>query len=118
MTLSGVGKAFASFADVEIVIDEASPLNRVGGSTIVDSPSGKIIIVRTGDTAFLAYSARCTHKSSTVGYDGEKRQFVCPKHGSKFDGATGKVVNGPAETDLASFAAKGTPKSVIVTVGQ
>ncbi len=117
LTLSGFGSAFGNtFADVTVTIDSASPLNKVGGSVVVDSSAGKIIIARTGDATFIAYSAKCTHKGGLVEFDAASKQFVCPKHGSKFDAANGNVTDGPADTKLASFPANGTASSVTITV--
>lgn len=118
LAISGIGPAFGlTFADVTVNIDSSSPLNKVGGSVVVDSSAGKIIIVRTGEAAFIAYSAKCTHKGGIVEYDAAGKQFVCPKHGSKFDSANGNVKDGPADTKLTSFAANGTAAAVTVTVG-
>lgn len=117
LTLSGIGSALGrSLADVTFNIDTASPLNKVGGSVVVDSTAGKIIIARTGDAAFIAFSAKCTHKGAIVEYDAAGKRFVCPKHGSKFDAANGNVTDGPAGTKLQSFKAAGTASSVTVTV--
>ena len=109
--------AAAAFEDVVVPIDDKSPLNKVGGSKVVVSSAGKIIIVRTGDASFVAFSAKCTHKGTTVGYDAASKQFVCPNHGSEFDGATGNVTQGPADNPLPSYPAKGTSTSVTVAVG-
>lgn len=118
LTLSGASSIFGRpFDDVTVTIDDKSPLNKVGGSTIVDSTAGKIIIVRTGDAAFVAFSAKCTHKGGIVEYDAAKKQFECPKHHSIFDGATGKVSSGPADDDLPAYKAAGTATSVTVKVG-
>ena len=117
LTIYGIGSALGrSFADVSINIDSSSPLSKIGGSVVVDSSAGKIIVARTGEAAFIAYSAKCTHKGGIVDYDAAGKQFVCPKHGSKFDAANGNVTDGPADTKLASFAANGTATSVTVTV--
>ena len=119
LTISGVAKAsnlVSRFADVTVAIDDRSPLNKVGGSMIVDSSAGKIIILRTGDATFFAFSARCTHKGGTVEYDASMKQFLCPKHGSTFDTKDGKAINGPADEPLPQYPAKGTSTSVTVTV--
>ncbi len=119
LTLSGsasVIKAFTRFEDLEVPIDGKSPLAKVGGSLVVASKAGKIIIVRTGEAAFSAFSARCTHKGGTVEYDAGQKRFICPKHGSTFDSTNGTVVDGPADEPLASFPARGTASSVKVTV--
>ncbi|MBK7394459.1 MAG: Rieske (2Fe-2S) protein [Chloracidobacterium sp.] len=118
LTISGIGSALGrSFADVSINIDSSSPLSKIGGSVVVDSSAGKIIVARTGEAAFIAYSAKCTHKGGIVEYDAAGKQFVCPKHGSKFDAGTGSVKEGPADISLASHTAKGTAASVTITVG-
>lgn len=118
LTVSGASSAFGkAFEDVVIPIDEASPLNKVGGSAVVDSSAGKIIILRTGDAAFVAYSAKCTHKGGIVSYDAAKKQFTCPKHSSSFDPANGNPTGGPAEDPLKSYKTNGTKTSVTVAVG-
>lgn len=45
-------------------------------------------------------SAKCTHLGCTVEWNAAESRFVCPCHGSQFDGL-GQVVNGPASTPLA-----------------
>ena len=120
LTLSGAASALnvgGDGSDVVVPIDDKSPLNKVGGSVVVDSTKGKIIVVRTGDATFVAFSAVCTHKRGIVDYDDSKKQFVCPKHGSKFDSSDGKVLDGPADDPLPKYPAKGASASVTVTVG-
>lgn len=117
LTLSGAGKMLGNtFEDLVVEIDENSPLNKIGGSTVVTSAAGKLIIVRTGETSFVAYSARCTHKGGTLKYDAEKKSFVCPSHGSTFDASNGSRTGGPAEDPLASYRATGSAKSVSIRV--
>ena len=118
LTLTGINSALGkTFADVTVSIDSSSPLSKIGGSVFVDSSAGKIIIARTGEATFIAYSAKCTHKGGIVEYNTAGKEFVCPKHGSKFDAANGNVTDGPADTKLPSFKATGTASSVTVTVG-
>ncbi len=118
LTLSGASSLMGNtHEDVVVAIDDKSPLNKVGGSTVVASSSGKIIVVRTGETTFVAYSAKCTHKGTTVEYSAAKKQFVCPNHGSTFDAADGKRTGGPADAPLAKYDANGTATSVTVKIG-
>jgi Rieske Fe-S protein len=51
----------------------------------------------------LAYSAVCTHTGCTVeGWDANKKQMICPCHGSLYDATNGaNVVKGPAPKPLA-----------------
>ena len=91
------GVSAAPAAETVIKLDEASPLNKVGGSQTVDTAAGKVIIARTGDATFSAVSAACTHKGATLTYDDKTKQFACPSHGSRFNG-DGSVAKGPAKT--------------------
>lgn len=117
LSLSGTASARgAVFEDLVVPIDKDSPLNKVGGSVVVDSAAGKIIVVRTGESTYVAFSAVCTHKRGIVEYEAAKKQFVCPKHGSTYDGATGKVVEGPADNPLAPHNATASSGSVTVSL--
>lgn len=89
----------APAAETVIKLDDKSPLSKVGGSQIVETPSGKVIIARTGEMTFAAVSAVCTHKGGTLGYDEKSKLFACPNHGSKF-GTDGSNAGGPAKTPL------------------
>ncbi len=118
LTLSGAASVFGKpFEQLVVTIDDQSPLGKVGGATVVDSSVGKIIIVRTGELTFVAYSARCTHKNGIVDYDSVKKEFVCPKHGSTFDVATGNALDGPADEPLPAYRAAGASGSVTVNIG-
>ena len=120
LTLSNAASVFGKSgdgSDVVIPIDNKSPLSQVGGSLVVDSAKGKIIVVRTGEASFVAFSAICTHKRGIVKYDEAKKQFECPRHHSKFDASNGNVLHGPADDPLAQYPAKGTSASVTVAVG-
>ena len=117
LTLSGAAAGLGrAFEDVTVNIGPDSPLAKVGGSDLVDSAAGKIIIVRTGENTFVAYSARCTHKGGIVAYDAASKQFACPKHGSKFDSSTGAVVDGPAKDALPAYKTSGNASSLVVNV--
>lgn len=114
LTVSSVGAM--AFEDVIVPVGADSPLAKVGGSVVVESSAGKIIVIRAEEAKYLAYSARCTHKRAILNYDHAKKTLMCPSHGSKFDSASGKVTGGPAETDLKSYVAKPGDGSVSVAV--
>lgn len=50
------------------------------------------------------FSAVCTHLGCVVHWNPAERTFDCPCHGSRFD-CTGKVINGPANSDLEPISA-------------
>ncbi len=106
--------AAASFEDVVVPVAADSALAKVGGSQIVDSSAGKLIVIHVADKQFAAFSAFCTHKKGLLEYNG--KDLSCPKHGSKFDASNGNVTKGPAEVPVKSYAAKAGDGSVKIAV--
>jgi cytochrome b6-f complex iron-sulfur subunit len=98
--------------DFVIRLDEKSPLNKVGGSDNISTAGGKIIVVRTTENDFKAYSAICPHKGGPIKYDEKAGQLFCPWHNSRFD-MTGTVVKGPANQPLKQFTSE---KAVVVNL--
>lgn len=63
----------------------------------------KFLVVEQGDGSYAAIELNCTHKGGPLKEkDGE---LVCSFHGSRFDN-TGRVVKGPAKTDLKRYKAE------------
>ena len=93
-------------------LDDKSPLSKIGGFDTFDTKSGKVVVVRTSETDFKAYSAVCPHKGGPIKYDEKTSQLFCPWHGSRFT-MTGAVIKGPAKTDLPLFT---TEKAVVVNL--
>ena len=72
-------------------------------------PAGHGATIRRGLHVIAAYkdehgqchlkNARCTHMSGLVRWNEVEKSWDCPCHGSRFD-AYGRVMNGPAPTDL------------------
>jgi 3-phenylpropionate/trans-cinnamate dioxygenase ferredoxin subunit len=68
-------------------------------------PAGKMKMIKVEDKEFLianvngnyyAIANRCTHAGGDLSKGSLEGNIVtCPKHGSKFDVTTGKVVSGP-----------------------
>ena len=116
LTISTLGKG-SPFEDVVLSIGNDSRLAKVGGFDYADSSAGKLIVIRTGETAFAAFSAVCTHKRGLLEYVASSNKLACPKHGSEFSARDGKVTNGPADTPIASYSASGDKNSVKISVG-
>jgi Rieske Fe-S protein len=110
LSLAGTKTASAAPApegedDLVLKLSGDSPLAKAGGSQVVDSKAGKVIVLRTADMGFVAYSAICTHKGGVVNYDEASKSFRCPLHGSLFDPANGNPAKGPAKLPLPAHAA-------------
>ncbi|MBW3637409.1 MAG: Rieske (2Fe-2S) protein [Armatimonadetes bacterium] len=84
-------------------LDEHPDLQKVGGFEIVLVGAEKVIVAHT-EAGFVACSAICPHRNCEVEYRASDKQFVCPCHNSRFD-EKGKVLRGPAKTDLKPFDA-------------
>ena len=105
----GDGKAnegkIAKIEDGQIVLrlNDNPELGKVGGWKLFQLGQDQIIVANT-DKGLIARSAICPHRGCPVNYNLEAHQFVCPCHNSRFD-EDGKVVRGPAKTDLQKYAA-------------
>ena len=88
---------------VTVTIDSTSPLASVGGAALVQSPSRELLVARTGQSAFSALSAICTHVGCVITGFGSG-VYVCPCHGSQFS-TSGSVLSGPASSPLPQFTA-------------
>ena len=87
---------------ITINIDSSSPLAAAGGAASVRVSNGTFLVARTGQSAFIAVTAICTHEQCTItGFD--SLNYVCPCHGSMFS-TSGSVVKGPASSSLRQFA--------------
>ena len=74
----------------------------VGGAASFQDPSSgdPSLVVQPQTGTFLAFDAVCPHAGCTVEYDPTHKLFVCPCHGSEFNGRTGAVEVGPAQQGL------------------
>jgi glycine/D-amino acid oxidase-like deaminating enzyme/nitrite reductase/ring-hydroxylating ferredoxin subunit len=76
-------------------IDEIKP----GEGAVLRAGVKKIATYRDEQGNLHAFSAVCPHLGCVVRWDACERTWDCPCHGSRFD-ALGRVVNGPAISDL------------------
>jgi Rieske Fe-S protein len=61
---------------------------------VVSSPEGPMV-----------FSATCSHLGCLVNYHKEKREFICPCHGGRYD-LTGKNIAGPPPAPLTRLPIK------------
>jgi cytochrome b6-f complex iron-sulfur subunit len=74
-----------------------------------------LLVRRPG--GFLALSQKCTHQKCNVHFIPERREIICPCHGSRFS-LTGAVLTGPAPRPLDRFATVVRDGQVVVDTSQ
>jgi glycine/D-amino acid oxidase-like deaminating enzyme/nitrite reductase/ring-hydroxylating ferredoxin subunit len=67
----------------------------------------KVAIYKDKDSQLHLFSAVCPHLGCYVRWNNDEKSFDCPCHGSRFS-CEGKVVNGPAISDLKTLEIKAT----------
>ncbi|QEO15792.1 Rieske (2Fe-2S) protein [Agromyces intestinalis] len=85
------GSEVAALADVPV--GESISVTIDGADALLAQPSAGVV---------AAFSAICTHQQCKVAPAGA--ELHCPCHGSRFDAATGEVLNGPALQPLTPIA--------------
>ena len=61
----------------------------------------RIAAYRSADGQLHAFIARCPHLGCVVRWSSEEKSWDCPCHGSRFDAASGAILNGPTSEPLA-----------------
>ncbi len=79
--------------------------------------SDGVLVVRNPQNPklLLAVNPTCPHKSCTVEWLSDRKEFVCPCHDSRF-AATGTVIKGPAQKPLPTYATKIEQGQVLVKI--
>ena len=72
-----------------------------GSGAVIRRALQKVAVYRDEAGEVFRMSAICPHLGCVVDWNNTERTWDCPCHGSRFD-AKGSVINGPANTDLAS----------------
>jgi nitrite reductase/ring-hydroxylating ferredoxin subunit len=70
-----------------------------GEGRIVRRGAHKLAVFRDESGTLHEHSAACTHLKCIVAWNATEKSWDCPCHGSRFD-PYGKVLNGPATSDL------------------
>jgi Rieske Fe-S protein len=115
--LAGIGGTFPAAAGGKVTFTarDVPALGAVGGSASGHAlgVAFPILVYRTGETAAVAFDARCPHQLCLV--HGGAGTLGCACHGSVFDLA-GKVHVGPATKDLRPLAIDFDGATFVVTV--
>jgi Rieske Fe-S protein len=82
----------------------------VGGGFV--NQDKKIVITQPSSGEYKAFTAVCTHMGCIVNQIGNGT-IDCPCHGSKYNIATGAVVNGPAPKPLAAIDIKVSGTNIV-----
>jgi cytochrome b6-f complex iron-sulfur subunit len=80
----------------------AGPVERFAPDSVTAIPNGQFYLACLADGSLLALSRICTHLGCSVPWDEEKKQFICPCHGSTFN-LTGEVLTAPAPRPLDTY---------------
>ena len=85
-------------------VKEANDLNP-GQGGIISSGLKKFAVYRDEQNNLHAFTAVCPHMKGILQWNAEEKSFDCPVHGSRFT-TDGKVINGPAISDLRKLEVK------------
>jgi nitrite reductase/ring-hydroxylating ferredoxin subunit len=99
--------------EVRITVARVPELQNANGFVFVSAP--RVIVANLGSNSFRAYSAVCPHENQNVSQV-QNGLLFCPTHGSRFDLATGQVVNGPANRGLTTRASTFDAATGVLTV--
>jgi glycine/D-amino acid oxidase-like deaminating enzyme/nitrite reductase/ring-hydroxylating ferredoxin subunit len=97
----------AQYADYATPGDVDSPdAIQPGEGAVIRRGLAKVAVYRDEAGALHERSAVCTHLGCVVAWNAGEKSWDCPCHGSRFD-PFGRVVNGPAISDLAPATEEG-----------
>jgi Rieske Fe-S protein len=77
-----------------------------GQGAIIVSGLKKVAVYRDDANHLHTYTALCPHMGAVLQWNGDEKSFDCPMHGSRFT-CHGKLINGPAGSDLKTEAKNG-----------
>jgi len=70
---------------------------------VLEEKQKQVAIYKDARRKVHKYSAKCTHMGCTVVWNPAEDSFDCPCHGSRFSASKGRVINGPANSDLENW---------------
>lgn len=70
---------------------------------VIEENGIKIAVYKDADGKVTKLNPKCTHLGCVVGWDKEKKNWLCPCHGTEYD-AMGKVIKGPAKKNLKEIS--------------
>ncbi len=95
-------------------VGSVAELDKSGQLLAKDSPVGAVLVIGKSQAAnLIAVNPNCTHKGCPVTWNEAGKKFTCPCHDSEF-ATDGKVLKGPADKPLKTYAAKIEGDAVVV----
>lgn len=88
------------------------------GRLLLKEDKTSVIVLNnpTKPGSVYAIDSVCTHQGCAVDWDGDKKQIICPCHGSTFN-VDGTVMKGVATKPLKSYEAKIDGDAILVKIG-
>ena len=108
---SGVAKK----KKIAVPLKKIPKLATVGGAATLKIKNRHILFIRSSATEVKAVSGLCSHDSCQVFYNRTPKRIDCVCHGSSFT-PEGKVLGGPAKTDLYNYAARLVEDKIVLTL--
>lgn len=110
----------AQSKEVALALAKYPKLDKPGGQLVVEvgGDDEEVLVFRRKDGELAAVNLSCTHQGCDVDYVVETDEIDCPCHGSRFAVADGKVLEGPAEDPLKTYAIRVEGESVIIELGK
>lgn len=75
-------------------------------------PTERCLLVRTGESEFVAFSQKCTHLACAVVPEPEHDRFHCPCHAGYFDLKSGHPLAGPPRRPLPKIELEVTEDAI------
>jgi len=102
-----------------LIAEDEVPRAGVKKAELLFTVSGKerksrVFIVSSGDV-ITVFAATCSHLGCLVNYHKDKREFVCPCHGGRYD-LTGKNIAGPPPAPLTKLPVRSQDGMILVGV--
>jgi len=83
--------------------------------TIAGNERKTRVFIVSSPVELAVFSATCSHLGCLVNYHKEKREFVCPCHGGRYD-LTGKNIEGPPPAPLTRLPLESRAGMILVGI--
>ncbi len=101
-------------ASGSITVSNYQALASVGGVATLTLSGTPVAVVRTGTTAFSAFSRVCPHQGGTI--QTTSSGFQCPVHGATFN-RSGQWIGGQQTSSMRSYATQYDTTTDTLTIG-